>query len=286
MHMEQERKQSMGQGEIQDCAQEILDSLHAADMVLVGLGEEFDDLRSIRNAEGYIQGRELLNELELSSLIPVWQRMFREAVPEETEKIKTGLLKLVSCIAEKDYFVVSTSTNGELAQIPWKEGRLVMPCGSDLRCQCSSVCGKHLRLLQNEEREHMKVRLQRWKEESFQDRAAVVEDVLGKCPICGGRLELNNIFNDNYDENGYLDDWQNYTKWLQRTLNKKIVVLELGVGMNFPSVIRFPFEKIAYFNQKAKFYRIHESLYQLTEELAEKGFGIAKNAIDWLQNLC
>ena len=76
-----------------------------------------------------------------------------------------------------------------------------------------------------------------------------------------------------------------YTKWLQGTVNRKLVVLELGVGMKFPGVIRFPFEKVAYFNQKAKFYRIHKNLYHLTEELASKGVGIADNAIDWLQNL-
>ena len=83
-----------------------------------------------------------------------------------------------------------------------------------------------------------------------------------------------------------MQDWESYMKWLQGTLNKKLLVLELGVGLQFPSVIRWPFEKIANLNKKAKFYRINEKLYQLTEELSEKGIAISENAIDWLNLLC
>ena len=77
-----------------------------------------------------------------------------------------------------------------------------------------------------------------------------------------------------------------YTKWLQGTLNHRLIVLELGVSMRFPSVIRWPFEKVAYFNNKATFIRVNENLYQLTEELAGKGVGIPQNAIEWLKILC
>ena len=87
-------------------------------------------------------------------------------------------------------------------------------------------------------------------------------------------------------EEGKTTRWERYMKWLQGTLNKKVLILELGVGMKFPSVIRWPFEKVAYFNQKAGFYRVNETLYQLTEELKEKGISIPKNSIDWLFGLC
>ena len=61
---------------------------------------------------------------------------------------------------------------------------------------------------------------------------------------------LNNVYAENYDESGYLDQWGHYRKWLQGTLNRRLFVLELGVGMRFPSVVRWPFEKVAFFNQK------------------------------------
>ncbi len=113
----------------------------------------------------------------------------------------------------------------------------------------------------------------------------IPRDLLGKCPRCGAGMILNVVQAEHYDERGYLSDWQSYTKWLQGSVNRKLLVLELGVGMQFPGVIRIPFEKIAFLNQKAKMYRIHENLYQLPEQLSEKGVGIAENTIDWLNNL-
>jgi len=56
--------------------------------------------------------------------------------------------------------------------------------------------------------------------------------------------------------------------------------------MKFPSIIRWPFEKVTFFNQKASFYRVNESLYQLTEEIKEKGTSIQKNSVEWLLSLC
>ena len=68
-------------------------------------------------------------------------------------------------------------------------------------------------------------------------------------------------------------------------MNKKVCILELGVGMQYPSVIRFPFEKAAYFNQKADFIRVNQNLYHLTEELKDKGISISENAVDWLASM-
>ena len=87
---------------------------------------------------------------------------------------------------------------------------------------------------------------------------------------------------ENYVEEGYLPQWEKYTKWLQGTVNKKICILELGAGMQFPSIIRWPFEKVAFYNQKASFFRINEKLYQLTEEIGGKGISIERNAREYL----
>ena len=53
--------------------------------------------------------------------------------------------------------------------------------------------------------------------------------------------------------------------------------------MNLPNVIRWPFEKVAFYNQKASFFRINESLYQIAEDMGDKGIGIEENACDFLR---
>ena len=93
---------------------------------------------------------------------------------------------------------------------------------------------------------------------------------------------MNNVYANNYDESGYLENWSIYKKWLQGTINKKLCILELGVDLSFPSVIRWPFEKVAFYNQKADFIRVNERLYHMSEELKDKGISVAKNSIDWL----
>ena len=79
--------------------------------------------------------------------------------------------------------------------------------------------------------------------------------------------------------------WNTYTKWLQGTLNRQVCMLELGVNMTFPSVIRFPFEKVAFFNKKAKLIRVNEKLYQLSEQIGDKGISVAANAVEFMNKL-
>ena len=102
------------------------------------------------------------------------------------------------------------------------------------------------------------------------------------CAECTKPLWFNQIGTPDYQEEGYLPQWRLYAKWLQGTLNRQLLVLELGVGMQFPQIIRFPFEKAAFFNQKARFFRVHSRLYQLTEELKERGVSVAQDPADFL----
>ena len=71
----------------------------------------------------------------------------------------------------------------------------------------------------------------------------------------------------------------------RKSINKKLCIIELGVGMKYPTIIRWPFEKIAYCNNKASFIRVHDDLYQMTEELGHKGIGIKANPIEFLREM-
>lgn len=80
------------------------------------------------------------------------------------------------------------------------------------------------------------------------------------------------------------EEWNRYTEWLSRTLNRKLMILELGEGFQHPSVIRWPFEKTAMINQKAYLYRIHKTLYQITDEICEKATAVkADSAVFFAQ---
>lgn len=259
--------------------EEILEKWKEADMVLVGLGSEFDG-GSFRQSGSYARGKALLQEEGCSWLLPLWKEHCSGTA--EKERISAALQKLVQLLGDKNYFAVSVSSNSAIAKIPWKQGRIVMPCGSSLKKQCEKGCQGEIAELTQEDGAAL--------QEVFSQLAgggfpAAGISALGKCSHCGGNRILNTVYAEHYDESGYLEDWSRYTKWLQGTLNRRLFILELGVDLTFPSVIRWPFEKVAFFNEKAFFCRVNEKLYQMTEELASKGVGISQNTIDWINHL-
>lgn len=178
-----------------------------------------------------------------------------EARPEVTE----GYLSLYKLIKDRDYFIITTVTDGEIFRQPFNPDRIVAPCGNITWRQCENACTKDI-----------------WEEGEVED---------GRCPHCGSALVPNTSSCKNYIEEGYLPKWKAYTEWLARTLNKSLTALELGEGFLTPTVIRWPFEKTVFFNQQAWLYRIHHEFPQLSEELKERGEGIRADSVDWIRSL-
>lgn len=100
---------------------------------------------------------------------------------------------------------------------------------------------------------------------------------------CGSEREKNVVTMENYDESGYLPQWQFYMNWLTSTIGKKLCVLELGVGLSYPSVIRMPFEKTVQFNHQASLIRIHSKLAQVSLEIAERSYCVDMEPITFLE---
>lgn len=183
---------------------------------------------------------------------------------EEWEALKaadiSAAYEKLNCLAEgKDYFVVTTATDARIFQSGLEAGRIVAPCGNETWRQCSASCTKDI-----------------W------EPGEVPDDV---CPHCGAPLTGNTIRAEKYIEEGYLPQWKKYTAWLAGTLNKKLLILELGVGFGVPTVIRWPFEKTAALNKKAKMYRIHGKFPQLSSEMGESGVSVAENSVEFVRKL-
>lgn len=99
---------------------------------------------------------------------------------------------------------------------------------------------------------------------------------------CGSEAAGNVVTMENYDESAYLPQWEFYRNWLAATLGRKLCILELGVGLAYPSVIRMPFERTAKYNQKASLIRVHSKLAQAPEELAGRALCIPQNPVSFL----
>ena len=178
---------------------------------------------------------------------------------KETGDIKELYEKLNRMIQGKDYFIVTTVTDGEIRKSSLDQNRIVAPCGNETWRQCSKSCTKDI-----------------W------EPLEIPDDI---CPHCGQPLTGNTIKAEEYIEEGYLPQWNAYTYWLSATLNKKLLLLELGVGFQTPTVIRWPFEKTASINNKAHLYRIHGSFSQLSDTVKGKADAISENSLEFFRSL-
>ncbi|XIJ21867.1 hypothetical protein VIG27_03160 [Lacrimispora sp. JR3] len=175
------------------------------------------------------------------------------------EDIQQLYEKLQGLIQDKDYFIVTTVTDGEIRKSSLIQSRIVAPCGNVTWRQCSKSCKKDI-----------------W------EPGEIPDDI---CPHCGQPLTGNTIEAEDYIEEGYLPQWNAYTTWLTGTLNKRLLLLELGVGFKTPTVIRWPFEKTAVMNKKAHLYRIHGNFAQLSEAVKGKADSISENSLEFIRKL-
>ena len=69
-----------------------------------------------------------------------------------------------------------------------------------------------------------------------------------------------------------------YRQFAERALSGKTVYLEVGVGFNTPTIIRFPFEQMTYRNPNAVLIRINQDAADPIAENAEKTISFRENA--------
>lgn len=223
--------------------EEIVQKINECPILLIGIGRELkvnaEKLGVEPDTAAYAERMSRLLEQDEEQLMVPYREAY-ETIKKLTEK--------------KDYFIVTTNTDGMLERMGFQPERIVSPCGSVYRMQCENP-------------EHGV-----WEKDTA-------------CPVCGKHGVLNIVKNKPYNENGYLKQWESYTRWLQRTINRNIFILELGEDFETPTVIRWPFEKIAFINQKAAFARVNSRLPQISEEIKERAFSVNEDSMQFLDKI-
>lgn len=257
--------------------QELKEKIRDAELVLVGIGEECQyDWNVLLQDERYQEiERETEDDEKYIWVSPFLQKMVLRR--ERDKKWDKAYHILQEILEGKNYFIVSLCMDDYIYGIGFDETKVVSPCGGFRRMQCNKNCAGRLSQMPEESYEAV---LRYYRGETT--LSSLEEPV---CSLCGEKLRFNQLGVDRYAQEGYLEQWNLYTKWLQGTVNKKLLVLELGVGMAYPGIVRFPFEKVVYYNQKAFLYRVNSYLYQTGEEIAVRSRGIAENPIDFLISL-
>lgn len=245
----------------------IKNNIKEADLVVVGLGEEWNISPKAQESPAYKRIQEDLQKSpQFRWILPyVYQKL-------TDEQLINAYKGLFSSLEGKNYYVVATCINRSFTPFVQNE-KWVMPCGSEeyMRDEALSLSREYTEFIQSLD--------------AYMEGKIAIEDLAFVKDEAGEIVPFNTIYAPQYKEEGYLPKWTLYMNWLQGTMNRKTCLLELGAGLTFPSVFRFPFEKMTYFNRKAICFRVNKTLYQLAEEMAERSVSVPVHSVTLCEKL-
>lgn len=142
---------------------------------------------------------------------------------------------LFETVKNKDYFVITTNVDHCFQKAGFDKMRLFCIQGDYGLFQCSEPCC-------NETFDNEKIIRQMYEHRT---NMSVPSELIPKCPHCGKPMTMNLRSDDTFVEDG---DWhiaaKRYSDFIRAGAGHNTLFLELGVGMNTPGIIKYPFWKM------------------------------------------
>ena len=187
--------------------------------------------------------------------------------------------ELYSFIKNKDYFVITTNVDDQFYKSGFDKNRIFRTQGSYKYLQCSKGCNN-----KTYERSELIKKLN----ENIDSNLRVPSNLVPYCEKCNGPMDPN-IRKDDYfvEDNIFNEGKKNYIHFLEKCKGKKVVLIEMGIGMNTPGIIRFPFEKMTLENKDWYLVRLNRSFMDCMFDMGDKIFlikGDIKNSLKMIIN--
>lgn len=149
---------------------------------------------------------------------------------------------LFELVKDKDYFVITTNVDHCFQKAGFDKKRLFYTQGDYGLFQCSEPCRNET--FDNEET------IKRMYER--QSNMRIPSELIPKCPHCGKPMTMNLRSDDTFvEDEGWHIAAKRYADFIRSGEGKNTLFLELGVGMNTPGIIKYPFWKMTMDNPNA-----------------------------------
>ena len=160
--------------------------------------------------------------------------------------------KLLSLVKGKDYFVLTTNVDHCFQKAGFDKHRLFYTQGDYGLFQCSEPCCAET--FDNEETIKSMVVAQGYTIEPDgtlvppkMPKMTVPTELVPYCPHCGRPMSMNLRADDTFVED---DGWHiaasRYSDFLRRHQNMKVLFLELAVGYNTPTIVKYSFWRMVH----------------------------------------
>ena len=184
--------------------------------------------------------------------------------------------RLHELVKDKDYFVLTTNVDHQFQKAGFDKHRLFYTQGDYGLWQCSVPC--HQKTYDNEETVRAMF--------EQQNNMRVPSELVPHCPVCGKPMSMNLRADDTFvEDEGWHRAAERYDEFLRRHDGLHILFLELGVGMNTPVIIKYPFWKMTYANPKAVYACVNFGEAYAPDEIRNRSICINGDIYSILENI-
>ncbi|MFP7230877.1 NAD-dependent protein deacetylase [Bacillus subtilis] len=176
----------------------------------------------------------------------------------------------------KDYFILTTNQDTQFLQV-FPEEKVSAIQGNWTYLQCGSPCHDGIYPYAEQAKELC----------AHIEGTRIPSSMVPKCPECGGHMELwvrSFVF---LEGTKYRSEHIKYREFLQKNQNKKVLFLELGVGLMTPMFIKEPFMNMTYSWPDAYYITINPDPEHglLPGELKDKGLAVHEDIAQVLRSV-
>lgn len=175
---------------------------------------------------------------------------------------------LLALVEGKDYFVLTTNVDHQFQLAGFDKTRLFYTQGDYGLWQCSRPC--HQKTYDNEET----VRKMFHEQKDMRIPSYLVP----RCPKCGAPLTMNLRCDETFvEDEGWRLAAARYLDFRKKHRKSHLLYLELGVGMNTPSIIKYPFWDGVMENKKAVYTSINVDKPFVPYEIASRSILLSED---------
>ncbi len=188
--------------------------------------------------------------------------------------------KLLSLVKDKDYFVLTTNVDHCFQKAGFDKHRLFYTQGDYGLVQCSEPCCSET--FDNDEIIKNMVIAQGYTIEldgtltaPEAPKMTVPTELVPHCPHCGRPMSMNLRADDTFvEDEGWHIAASRYSDFLRRHQNMKVLFLELAVGYNTPTIVKYSFWRMTHDWQNATYACLNYGEAYAPDEIRKKSICI------------
>lgn len=184
--------------------------------------------------------------------------------------------QLLDALSNKNIFVLSTNADGQFVKAGLSAGKIFCTQGDYFHIQCKKGCHNKIydatKLFEQMNQSRINCR--------------IPSDLIPKCPVCHGAMDMN-LRKDSYfvQDSSWYEAEKRFAAYLSEAIHQKLVLLELGVGFNTPTIIRFPFERLVREHENIQLIRLNLEQAIVPEDLGDRVIGIQEDIGKSIQDI-